>query len=101
MAKKLLGDAGQSKLASRGAEEDNVPEVPRLTSPRRPKMKPTSFRFEPADHARIQQLAIRVSEEAGRKVGRSDLLRGLILLGEKTDIRRMLTMIKDAKFEGS
>lgn len=101
MVKKSLGDAGHSKLASRSTEVSDVPEAPRLTSSRQPKMKPTSFRFEPADHARIQQLAIRVSDEAGRKVGRSDLLRGLILLGEKTDVKRMLTMIKDAKFEGS
>lgn len=101
MVKKILGDAGQSKLAGRGAGGDSALEVPRLTSSHQPKMKPTSFRFEPTDHARIQQLATRVSEEAGRKVGRSDLLRGLILLGEKTDVKRMLTMIKDAKFEGS
>ncbi len=101
MVKKHLGDASQSKLANRSAEADDTPEAPRLTSSRRPKMKLTSFRFESADHARIQQLATRVSDEAGRKVGRSDLLRGLILLGEKTDVKRMLTMIKDAKFEGS
>jgi hypothetical protein len=100
MARKPLGSAGLSKLARRAGEGDDSPEVPKLTAPRGPTRQPTSFRLDGIDIDRLQRLASKVSEEAGRPISRGEILKGLLLMGDKSDPRRLLTAIKDAVFEG-
>ena len=100
MARKSLGGAGLSKLARRVGEGDEAGDAPRLTAKRVPVLKPTSFRLDNAAVDRLQRLTDKVSDEAGRPISRGELLKGLLLLGDKSDPKRVLTAIKDAVFEG-
>ena len=99
MARKPLGDAGPSKLARRVGEADGAPAAPKLTTPRAPVRQPTSFRLDGIDLDRLQRLTTKVSQEAGRPISRGDLLKGLLLMGDKSDAKRLLSAIKDAAFE--
>jgi hypothetical protein len=90
MAKKLLSDAPSSKLA-RSQEAKNETESP----PRLPK----SFRLGAVHTERLRHLSERLSEEAGRPITETEIVKGLILLGEKTAVKKLLTVVKDAVFE--
>ena len=48
---------------------------------------------------RLRRLAERLSEEADRPISETDALKGLLLLGEKIEAKRLLTSVKDAVFE--
>ncbi len=100
MARKPLGGAGPSKLARRTGDGDDAAEAPRLATKRLPVLKPTSFRLDTMAVDRLQRLTDKVSEEAGRPISRGELLKGLLLMGDKSDPKRLLTAIKDAAFEG-
>jgi hypothetical protein len=100
MARRPLGEAGPSKLARRAEEGDDTPLAPKLTAPRAPVRQPTSFRLDGIDIDRLQRLTSKVSQEAGRPISRGDLLKGLLLMGDKSDAKRLLSAIKDAAFEG-
>jgi hypothetical protein len=100
MARRPLGEAGPSKLARRAGEGDGPPPAPKLTAPRTPVRQPTSFRLDGIDIDRLQRLTTKVSQEAGRPISRGDLLKGLLLMGDKSDAKRLLSAIKDAAFEG-
>jgi hypothetical protein len=96
MAKKSLSGATDSKLAQR---QEGRGETPPLVTPRRTPRRPKSFRLGVNDIDRLRRLSQKLGEEAGRPINDTDTLKGLLLLGEKTDIRQLLDTIKDAVFE--
>ena len=96
MARKPLADAAASKLAKR---QEGKGDAPMLLTPRKIANRPRSFRLAPVHLERLRRLAERLSEEAGRPISETDALKGLLLLGEKIEARRLLTSVKDAVFE--
>ena len=96
MAKKSLSGATDSKLAQR---QEGREEAPPLVSPRKTTRRPKSFRLGINDIDRLRRLSQKLGEEAGRPINDTDTLKGLLLLGEKTDVRELLDAIKDAVFE--
>src|SRR5687767_12386036 len=101
MAKRSLSGAGTSKLArqAQGGEGKVGQEAPTLIGPTATTAQPKSYRLMPADLARLRSTTARVSEAAGRPITETDLIKGLLLLGEKTDAKKLLTAIKDAVFK--
>lgn len=98
MAKKSLSGAASSKLAQR-QESDRA--APDLVVSRKPSRLPKSFRLGSSDIERLRHLSERLGEEAGRPFTDTDIVKGLLLIGEKTEARKLLTAIKDAVFESS
>ena len=96
MARKPLADAAASKLATR---QEVKGEAPTLLTPRKIANRPRSFRLAPVHLERLRRLAERLSEEADRPISETDALKGLLLLGEKIEAKRLLTSVKDAVFE--
>jgi hypothetical protein len=50
---------------------------------------------------RLRRLSERLSDQAGRPLSETDVLKGLLLFGEKADAKKLLLSVKDAVFEGS
>jgi hypothetical protein len=96
MARKLLSDAAASKLARQ--QEEGV-EAPRVLPRRKAEKLPKSFRLGTVDIERLQRLSGRLAEEAGRSISETEAIKGLLLLGEKTDSKKLLALVKDAVFE--
>jgi hypothetical protein len=96
MARKPLADAAASKLAKR---QEGKAEAPTLITPRKIANRPRSFRLAPVHLERLRRLTERLSEEAGRPISETDTIKGLLLLGEKIEAKRLLTSVKDAVFE--
>ena len=96
MARKPLTDAAASKLAKR---QEGKGETPTLITSRKIAAHPRSFRLAPVHLERLRRLTERLSEEAGRPISETDTLKGLLLLGEKIEAKRLLTSVKDAVFE--
>jgi len=96
MARKPLADAAASKLAKR---QEGKGDAPTLITPRKIANRPRSFRLAPVHLERLRRLAERLSEEAGRPISETDALKGLLLMGEKIEAKRLLTSVKDAVFE--
>jgi hypothetical protein len=96
MARKPLADAAASKLAKR---QEGKGETPTLIPPRKIANRPRSFRLAPVHLERLRRLAERLSEEAGRPISETDAIKGLLLMGEKIEAKRLLPSVKDAVFE--
>jgi hypothetical protein len=96
MARKPLADAAASKLATR---QEGKGEAPTLITPRKIANRPRSFRLAPVHLERLRRLAERLSEEADRPISETDAIKGLLLLGEKIEAKRLLASVKDAVFE--
>jgi hypothetical protein len=96
MARKLLSEAADSKLARQ--QEEGV-ETPRVLPRRKVEKLPKSFRLGAADIERLRRLSERLGETAGRPISETEAIKGLLLLGEKTDARKLLALVKDAVFE--
>jgi len=60
---------------------------------------PTSFRLGTVDNERLRRLSERLGEAADRPISETEAIKGLLLLGEKTDTIKLLAMVKDAVFE--
>jgi hypothetical protein len=96
MARKLLSDAAASKLA-RQQEEGREP--PRVLPRRKAEKLPKSFRLGAVDNERLRRLSERLGEAADRPISETEAIKGLLLLGEKTDAKKLLAYVKDAIFE--
>lgn len=96
MARKLLRDAAASKLARQ--EEEGV-EAPRVLPRRKAEKLPKSFRLGTVDIERLRRLSERLGQEVGRPISETEAIKGLLLLGEKTDAKKLLALVKDAVFE--
>ena len=102
MPKRPLADAGASKLARQVQSEGSRagPEAPTLMKPPTTSSpQPKSYRLTPADLTRLRSTTARVGETAGRPISETDLIKGLLLIGERTDAKKLLAAIKDAVFE--
>jgi len=95
MARKLL-EAADSKLARQ--QEEGV-EAPRVLPRRKAEKLPKSFRLGAVDIERLHRLSERLSEAAGRPISETEAIKGLLLLGEKTDSKKLVVLVKDAVFE--
>ena len=96
MARKLLRDAAASKLTHQ--EEEGV-EAPRVLPRRKAEKLPKSFRLGTLDIERLRRLSERLGQEVGRPISETEAIKGLLLLGEKTDAKKLLALVKDAVFE--
>ena len=95
MARKLL-EAADSKLARQQAEGV---EVPRVLPRRKAEKLPQSFRLGAVEIERLPRLSERLGEAAGRPISETEAIKGLLLLGEKTDSKKLLGFVQDAVFE--
>jgi hypothetical protein len=95
MAKKLL-EAANSKLACQ--QEEGV-EAPRVFRRRKAEKLPKSFRLGAVDIERLHRSSERLGEAAGRPISETEAIKGLLLLGEKTDPKKLVALVKDAVFE--
>lgn len=111
MAKKL-GTATGSKLAGAvpapASDPSNAPQpanAPKgrktehlgLVSKKPATRKPRSYRLRPSDLERLSKIVEAVNElSTGRRVTETDVLRGLIVIGEKTTPKQLIDAIKDA-----
>ena len=96
MARKLLSDAAASKLARQ--QKEGV-ETPRVMPRRKTEKLPTSFRLGAVEKERLRRLSERLGEAADRPISETEAIKGLLLLGEKTDTKKLLAYVKDAVFE--
>lgn len=103
MAKRQLGGAGGSKLgqlagagiAATVAKTDR-PAIKRETAGSR---RNHTVRLSGTEESRLQRLIAKVSEEAGRPISEADLMRGLLILGDRTDAKTLVSAVKDARFD--
>ena len=101
MTKRQLGGAGGSKLgrlagppvANPAAER---PAIKRETAGSR---RNHTVRLSGTEESRLQRLITRVSEEAGRPISEADLMRGLLVLGDKADARALVDAVRHARFD--
>ena len=63
--------------------------LPRLVAPRRVARQPKSFRLGPVHLERLRHLSERLSDEAGRPISETEVLKGLLLFGEKADAKKL------------
>jgi hypothetical protein len=49
---------------------------------------------------RLQRLCDQLGEAAGRPISQTDVIKGLLFMGEKTSKKKLLDAIKNAAFEG-
>src|SRR4051812_35533287 len=101
MAKRQLGGAGGSKLgqlasAATAAARSDRPAIKRETVGSR---RNHTVRLSGTEEGRLQRLIIKVSEEAGRPISEADLMRGLLVLGDRTDAKALVNAVKDARFD--
>lgn len=96
MAKKGL-ETATSKLARQQATSADRPH---LVSTRKTPSFPKSFRLSALHLERLRRVSERLSDEAGRPISETEIVKGLLLLGEKTDPKKLLLAVKDAVFEG-
>src|SRR3954447_10184547 len=101
MAKRQLGGAGGSKLgqlASSGAATVRIdrPAIKRETAGSR---RNHTVRLSGTEENRLQRLITRASEEARRPISEADLLRGLLVLGDKADARTLVDAVRHARFD--
>jgi hypothetical protein len=96
MARKLLTDAADSKLAR---QQEEGAETPKVLPRRKAEKLPKSFRLGAVDNERLRRLSERLGEAANRPISETEAIKGLLLLGEKTDAKKLLSYVKDAVFE--
>ncbi len=101
MAKRQLGGAGGSKLgqlasAATAVTKSDRPAIKRETAGSR---RNHTVRLSGTEESRLQRLITKVSEEAGRPISEADLMRGLLMLGDKTEARTLVNAVKDARFD--
>ena len=51
------------------------------------------------EESRLHRLITRVSEEAGRPISEADLMRGLLVLGDKTEAKALVDAVRYARFD--
>jgi len=99
MAKRPLGGAGESRLGKLGTAETEVTARPKILKATVARRRNHSIRLSGTEEARLQRLIERISEEAGRPVKEPDILRGLLVLGEKSEPSQLLDAVKRAAFD--
>src|SRR5215218_8900996 len=95
MAKRQLGRAGGSKLGQLAATTERLAIKRETVGSRRNH----TVRLSGTEESRLQRLITRVSEEAGRTISEADLMRGLLVLGDKADTRALVEAVRHARFD--
>ena len=101
MGKRPLGGAGESKLGRLSGAASNVtvaerPAIKRETAGSR---RNHTVRLSGTEESRLQRLITRVSEEAGRPISEADLMRGLLVLGDKAEAKALVDAVRHARFD--
>jgi hypothetical protein len=102
MAKRQLGGAGGSKLGQLAggtatvAAKTDRPAIKRETAGSR---RNHTVRLSGTEESRLHRLITRVSEEAGRPISEADLMRGLLVLGDKTAAKALVDAVRYARFD--
>jgi|SRR5438067_2337621 hypothetical protein len=102
MAKRQLSGAGGSKLgqlAGGGVATVTEPDRPAIKRETAGSRRNHTVRLSGTEESRLQRLITRVSEAAGRPISEADLMRGLLMLGDKADARTLVNAVKDARFD--
>jgi hypothetical protein len=99
MAKRQLGDAGGSKLGRLAEPVTAVIERPAIKRETIKSRRNHTVRLSGTEESRLQRLIARASEEAGRPVSEADLIRGLLVLGDKADACILVDAIRHARFD--
>lgn len=99
MVKRQLGGVGGSKLgqmvgATNMASTAERPAIKRETAGSR---RNHTVRFSGTEESRLQRLISRVSEEAGRPISEADLIRGLLVLGDKAEVQVLVDAVRHAR----
>ena len=74
-------------------------EDPRVLRRRKAEKLPKSFRLGAVDIEHLHRLSECLGEAAGRPISETEAIKGLLLLGEKTDPKKLVALVKDAVFE--
>jgi hypothetical protein len=101
MTKRQLGGAGGSKLGQLAgtatvATKSDRPAIKRDTVGSR---RNHTVRLSGTEESRLQRLISKVSEEAGRPISEADLMRGLLVLGDKTEAKALVDAVRHARFD--
>ena len=100
MGKRQLGGAGGSKLGRLGGPLATLPtERPSIKRETAGSRRNHTVRLSGTEESRLQRLITRVSEEAGRPISEADLMRGLLVLGDKADARALVDAVRHARFD--
>ena len=99
MVKRALGGAGESRLGQLGGTTVAPAERPKIKKTTASARRNHTVRLSGIEESRLQRLVLRVSEEARRPVKDSDILRGLLVLGEKVDAEQLLDAVRRAAFD--
>ena len=100
MAKRPRGGARGSKPGQRGcaatAAKTDRPAIGRKMDGSR---RNHTVRLSRTEERRLQGLLNRTTEETGRMISEADLMRGLLVLGEKAETRALVDAIRHARFD--
>ena len=103
MVKRPLGGAGGSKLGQLAGGSTTAavatadrPAIKRETAGSR---RNHTVRLSGTEESRLQRLISKVSEEAGRPISEADLMRGLLVLGDKTEAKALVDAVRHARFD--
>lgn len=99
MAKRPLGGAGDSRLGQFGAAPVASTERPKIKKAALGTRRNHTVRLSGTEESRLQRLVSKVSEETGRPVKDSDILRGLLVLGERAETRQLIDAVRHAFFD--
>jgi hypothetical protein len=102
MAKRALGGVGGSKLGQlAGNTAEMAPRIDRPAIKRETagSRRNHTVRLSGTEENRLQRLITRASEEARRPISEADLLRGLLVLGDKADARTLVDAVRHARFD--
>ena len=101
MPKRPLGEAGGSKLGrlARSPTAGSTTERPAIKRETAGSRRNHTVRLSGTEEGRLQRLITRVSEEAGRPISEADLMRGLLVLGDKADARTLVDAVRHARFD--
>lgn len=96
MAKKSI-EHQHSKLSARTARTDETREPLGLVTRRPPALLPKSFRLRAADLQRLSATMEKLREQyPDKRLGETDLIRGLLVIGEKTSQERLIAAIRES-----
>lgn len=97
MVKKIF-DNQQSKLAARAAGNQEAGERIGLIASHPQKLFPKSFRLKAGDLERLTAIMAKLKNlYPDKDFGETDLIRGLLVIGERTSAERLLLAIRDAR----
>lgn len=94
MTKKLTGVTKLAKAAQDKSLEENQPTTNELKGRQKPRLK--NFRLTGVDIMRLQKLTEALNEGSERQISETAVIKGLIVLGEKTNTEKLLKMIREA-----